>query len=68
MLQEAVYKKANLSGALECKSASDVVFQLADKIYTILDFGNMPGTIGSKIIYVTGTPPVILGEGAVIIT
>jgi len=59
---------ANLSGAPECVSASEVVFQLGDKIDAIIDLGNTPGTIGSTIIDVTTTPPAILREGAVIIT
>jgi L-threonylcarbamoyladenylate synthase len=56
---------ANLSGAPECISASDVALQLGDKIDAIIDLGNTPGTKGSTIIDVTSTPPVILREGAI---
>jgi len=56
---------ANLSGAPECVSASDVAFQLGDKIDAIIDLGNTPGGKGSTIIDVTCTPPVILREGAI---
>jgi L-threonylcarbamoyladenylate synthase len=56
---------ANLSGAPECISASDVALQLGDKIDAIIDLGNTPGTKGSTIIDVTCTPWVILREGAI---
>ena len=59
---------ANISGAPECVSASEVALQLGDKIDAIIDLGNTPGAIGSTIIDVTTTPPVILRQGAVIIT
>lgn len=56
---------ANLSGAPECISASDVALQLGNKIDAIIDLGNSYGTIGSTIIDATCTPPVILREGAI---
>ena len=56
---------ANLTGAPECVSAADVALQLGDKIDTIIDLENTPGTKGSTIIDVTCTPPVILREGAI---
>ena len=56
---------ANLSGAPECVSASDVASQLGDKIDAIIDLGDTPGIKGSTIIDVTCTPPVILREGAI---
>jgi L-threonylcarbamoyladenylate synthase len=56
---------ANLTGAPECVSATDVALQLGDKIDAIIDMGNTPGTIGSTIIDVTCTPPAILREGAI---
>ncbi len=56
---------ANLSGAPECVSASEVVFQLVGKIDAIVDMGYTSGTIGSTIIDVTSNPPVILREGAI---
>jgi L-threonylcarbamoyladenylate synthase len=56
---------ANLSGAPECVSASDVALQLGDKIDAIIDLGNSYGTIGSTIIDVTCTPLAILREGAI---
>ncbi len=56
---------ANLSGAPECVRAADVVSQLGNKIDAIIDLGNTPGAIGSTIIDVTTTPPIILREGAI---
>jgi len=56
VLQEAVYKKANLSGAHECISASDVISQLVDKINAIIDLGNTYSTKGSTIIDLTTAP------------
>ena len=56
---------ANLSGAPECVSASEVSLQLGDKVDAIIDLGNTPGTIGSTIIDVTTTPAIILREGAI---
>ena len=56
---------ANLSGAPECVSASEVASQLGDKIDAIIDLGDTPGAKGSTIIDVTCTPPVILREGAI---
>lgn len=56
---------ANLTGAPECVSASDVASQLGDKIDAIIDLGDTPGIKGSTIIDVTCTPPVILREGAI---
>ena len=56
---------ANLSGAPECASASDVALQLGDKIDAIIDLGDTHGTKGSTIIDVTTTPAVILREGAI---
>ena len=56
---------ANLTGAPECVSASDVALQLGDKIDAIIDLGNTPGNKGSTIIDVTSTPLVILREGAI---
>ena len=56
---------ANLTGAPECISASDVALQLGDKIDAIIDLGNTPGNKGSTIIDVTSTPLVILREGAI---
>ena len=56
---------ANLSGAPECVSSTDVASQLGDQIDAIIDLGNTPGTIGSTIIDVTGNTPVILREGAI---
>jgi L-threonylcarbamoyladenylate synthase len=56
---------ANLSGAPECISASDVALQLGDKIDAIIDLGDTPGTKGSTIIDVTCTPFAILREGEI---
>lgn len=56
---------ANLSGAQECASASEVAVQLGDKIDAIIDLGNTSGTIGSTIIDVTCAPLAILREGAI---
>ncbi|HOX15532.1 MAG TPA: L-threonylcarbamoyladenylate synthase [Smithellaceae bacterium] len=56
---------ANLSGAQECASASEVAVQLGDKIDAIIDLGNTSGTIGSTIIDITCAPLAILREGAI---
>jgi L-threonylcarbamoyladenylate synthase len=56
---------ANLSGAPECVSSTDVASQLGDQIDAIIDLGNSYGNIGSTIIDVTCTPPVILREGTI---
>jgi len=56
---------ANLSGAPECTRASEVAEQIGDKIDSIIDLGDTPGTAGSTIIDVTCDPPVILREGAI---
>jgi len=56
---------ANLTGAPECVSASEVALQLGDKIDAIIDLGTTPGAKGSTIIDVTSTPPTILREGTI---
>lgn len=56
---------ANLSGAPECASASDVKKQLGDHVDAIVDGGQTRGGMASTIIDVTFNPPVILREGAI---
>lgn len=54
---------ANLSGAMECSSADEVIDCLKDKIDMVIDGGHTPGGLGSTIVDVTTDPPTILREG-----
>ena len=56
---------ANLSGAPECSTASEVAAQIGDKIDAIVDLGKTAGGKGSTIIDVTSDPPQILREGVI---
>jgi L-threonylcarbamoyladenylate synthase len=56
---------ANLSGAEECSTASEVLRQIGDKVDAIIDSGKTPGGKGSTIVDVTLNPPVILRKGII---
>ncbi|KQC10270.1 MAG: hypothetical protein APR62_12300, partial [Smithella sp. SDB] len=56
---------ANLSGAPECSTASEVIKQIGDKLDAILDWGKTHGDKTSTIVDVTVDPPIILREGAI---
>ena len=56
---------ANLSGAMECTSADEVIDCLKDKIDMVIDGGHTPGGLGSTIVDVTTDPPTILREGII---
>lgn len=56
---------ANLSGAPECSTASEVADQIGPKIDAIVDLGKTPGGMGSTIIDVTSAPPQILRQGTI---
>jgi L-threonylcarbamoyladenylate synthase len=56
---------ANLSGAVECCTAGEVIRQIGDKIDAVIDLGRTAGGKGSTIIDVTSDPPVILREGVI---
>ena len=56
---------ANLSGAPGCASIGDMPGTLLREADLILDAGVLPGGLGSTVIDVTLSPPVILREGAV---
>lgn len=56
---------ANLSGAPECSTVSEIIEQTGDKIDAILDGGQTEGGKTSTLIDVTSNPPVILRDGAI---
>lgn len=56
---------ANLSGASECSTATEVANQIGDKVAAIIDLGETAGGRGSTIIDVTTDPPQILREGVI---
>jgi len=56
---------ANLSGAPECSSASEVLSQLEGKIDGVIDGGRTPGGKGSTIVDATVSPAKVLREGVI---
>jgi L-threonylcarbamoyladenylate synthase len=56
---------ANLSGAPECLTASEVLATLGDRIDLIIDGGPAPGGKGSTFLDITVDPPACLREGAI---
>jgi len=56
---------ANLSGAPECISASQVLENLGKHLDAVIDGGETPGGKGSTIIDMTATPPAPLREGVI---
>jgi L-threonylcarbamoyladenylate synthase len=56
---------ANLSGAPECLTASEVLTSLGSRIDMIIDGGSTAGGKGSTFLDMTVDPPVCLREGAI---
>jgi len=56
---------ANLSGALECSAAAEVLSQLEGRIDGVVDGGQTTGGKGSTIVDVTASPVKILREGVI---
>lgn len=56
---------ANLTGAPECSTASDVLVQLKGRIDGIVDGGPTPGGKGSTIVDATVSPAAVLREGVI---
>lgn len=56
---------ANVSGAPECSTATEVADQIGNKVDAIIDLGKTAGGRGSTIIDVTSDPPQILREGVI---
>jgi L-threonylcarbamoyladenylate synthase len=59
---------ANFSGGQECTRAADVIPLLGDRLDAVIDGGSTPGGIGSTILDITVTPPVVLRTGVVSLT
>ena len=59
---------ANLSGGQECTTAADVIHLFGDRLDAIIDGGPTPGGIGSTILDITVTPPLVLRAGVVSLT
>ncbi len=57
---------ANRSGAISTVTAEEVQRELGNQIELILDGGRSPGGIPSTVIDLTGDPPVILRQGAIL--
>lgn len=69
-LSEGIYgpltaTSANLSGAGESTSASEVALGLNDRISCVVDGGETPGGKGSTVIDITVDPPVFFRHGAI---
>jgi L-threonylcarbamoyladenylate synthase len=56
---------ANLTGAPESVSASQVVETLGSRLDAVIDAGQTPGGKGSTIIDMTTSPPTLLREGVI---
>jgi L-threonylcarbamoyladenylate synthase len=56
---------ANLSGGQECSTAREVRRVFGDRLDAIIDGGTTTGGLGSTILDVTVSPPLILREGVV---
>ena len=56
---------ANISGAGGCATVQQIDRQLRSGVDLVLDSGPLAGGLGSTIVDVTGTDPIILREGAV---
>ena len=56
---------ANLSGAKECTSASEVIQSIGDQVDMVIDGGTTPGLSGSTILDIAVSPPVILRDGMI---
>jgi len=56
---------ANVSGVMECTNAAEVIQCIGDRVDLVIDGGQTPGIMGSTIIDVTTSPPVILRAGII---
>lgn len=56
---------ANRSGGPECRTAAEVLEQLAGRIGLVLDGGRTPSGVVSTVVDCTGDEPVVLREGAI---
>jgi L-threonylcarbamoyladenylate synthase len=56
---------ANISGGPECSTAGEVRSVFGDRLDAIIDGGTTPGGLGSTILDLTVSPPLILREGVV---
>ena len=56
---------ANLSGGPECSTAEEVLRVFGDSLDAVIDGGTTTGGLGSTILDVTVSPPLILREGVV---
>jgi len=59
---------ANLSGKPSALTADEVYSQFGDKIDLVIDGGRCPGGRESTIVDVTGEAPVVLREGAIVLS
>jgi len=59
---------ANLSGKPSALTADEVYSQFGDKIDLVIDGGRCPGGKESTIVDVTGEAPVVLREGAIVLS
>ena len=56
---------ANISGQNGCSRIADIAPAVADAVDLILDAGPLEGGMGSTIVDVTQTPPIVLREGSI---
>ncbi|MHB8769404.1 MAG: L-threonylcarbamoyladenylate synthase [Syntrophales bacterium] len=56
---------ANLTGGRECSAAAEVLAIFGDGLDAVIDAGNTAGGLGSTILDVTVSPPLVLREGVV---
>ncbi len=56
---------ANLSGQRECSSADDVIRAFGENLDAVIDGGITTGGLGSTILDVTVSPPVVRREGVI---
>lgn len=56
---------ANLSGGRECSTAGEVLRAFGESLDAVIDGGNTTGGLGSTILDVTVSPPLVRREGVV---
>ncbi len=56
---------ANLSGERECSTAAEVLRAFGERLDAVIDGGATAGGLGSTILDVTESPPLVLREGVV---
>jgi L-threonylcarbamoyladenylate synthase len=56
---------ANLSGERECSTADEVMESFGDRLDAVIDAGKTTGGLGSTILDVTVSPPLVRREGVV---